>query len=147
MKKRQQTIKRKTNETDVSLTLNIDGSGKRTIASGIPFFDHMLDLFSVHGLFDLDLKVKGDIEVDYHHSIEDIGICLGQAFHESIGSAKGIKRYASLLLPMDESLCQIAIDVCNRPFLKFDCTYPANTVGSFDVELIEEFFKIGRAHV
>jgi imidazoleglycerol-phosphate dehydratase len=138
---RKSTIDRKTKETSVSLSLAVDGSGKADISTGIGFFDHMLDLFTHHGLFDLSLAVKGDLEVDYHHTVEDIGICLGQAFREAIGDARGIERYASGYLPMDEALCRIAIDISNRPHLDFNCDLPKTKVGTFDVELTEEFFR------
>lgn len=123
------------------MTFGLDGDGTSSIHTGIPFFDHMLDLFTTHGLFNLDLRVKGDLAVDFHHSVEDVGICLGQAFRENIQDAKGIARFASGLIPMDESLCQIAIDVSNRPYLHFQANYPQSKVGTFDVELIEEFFR------
>ena len=137
---RQAQIKRHTNETQIQLKLTIEGSGKTSLQTGIPFFDHMLNLMAVHGLFDLDVAAKGDIEVDFHHTVEDVGICLGQAFREALGDAKGIQRYASGLLPMDESLCQMAIDISNRPHLTFIADFPKSKVGSFDVELAQEFF-------
>lgn len=135
------TINRNTKETQIAMTFSLDGSGKNQIQTGIPFFDHMLDLFSHHGLFDLSLQVKGDLDVDFHHTVEDVGICMGQAFREAIGDAKGIARYASGFLPMDEALCQVAIDISNRPHLDFNCVLPKTKVGSFDVELTEEFFR------
>lgn len=141
MRKRQKTIKRHTNETRISLTFTIDGSGSGTISTGIAFFDHMLDLFRHHGLFDLELSVDGDLEIDGHHTVEDVGICLGRALREALGDAKGIMRYASGIIPMDEALCQVAIDISNRPTLVFNCDMPKSTLGSFDVELAEEFFK------
>jgi len=137
---RQATINRKTKETDVKLKLNLDGSGKADIQTGIPFLDHMLDLFTKHGGFDLTLKVKGDIEVDFHHTTEDIGICLGLALKEALGDYKGISRYAFELLPMDESLVQVALDISNRACLMFSADFPKSKVGTFDVELVEEFF-------
>ena len=140
MKKRETTISRKTNETDITLSLNIDGTGKSSISTGIAFFDHMLDLFTQHGLFDLTIKATGDLEVDYHHCTEDIGICLGQALKTTLGDNKGITRYASSITPMDESLSQIAIDISNRPFLHFNYNFSKTKIGTFDVELIEEFF-------
>lgn len=138
---RQSKIERKTNETHVQLTLKLDGNGTHKIHTGIPFFDHMLTLLTVHGIFDLDLNVKGDIEVDFHHTVEDVGICLGQALREALGEAKGIQRYASGFLPMDESLCQVALDISNRPHLTFIGEFPKTKVGQFDVELAEEFFR------
>lgn len=144
--KRTASIKRKTNETDVSLKLNLDGQGKGSLKTGVAFFDHMLDLFRHHGLFDLDLQVKGDLEVDFHHTVEDVGICLGQAVREALGDAKGISRYSSGLIPMDETLCQMALDISNRPHLTFDCAFPKTKVGQFDVELTEEFFRAFVSH-
>lgn len=137
---RKAQIKRHTNETQVQLTLNIDGSGKTAIQTGVSFFDHMLNLMAVHGLFDLDIQAKGDLDVDFHHTVEDVGICLGQALREALGDARGIQRYASGLLPMDESLCQMAIDISNRPHLTFIADFPKAKVGAFDVELAQEFF-------
>tara|TARA_A100001015_G_scaffold88324_2_gene98265 strand:- start:348 stop:941 length:594 start_codon:yes stop_codon:yes gene_type:complete len=135
------TINRNTAETKITLKLDIDGEGSSDIETGIGFFDHMLTLFSKHGLFDLTVKVEGDLEVDGHHSVEDVGICLGLAFHDAIGDAYGINRYASAIVPMDESLCQIAIDVSNRPALGFNHNFDKEKVGSFDSELVEEFFN------
>ena len=120
MSAREANIKRKTNETDISLTFAIDGDGTSSISTGVGFFDHMLDLFAKHGLFNLDLSVKGDLQIDAHHSVEDVGICLGQAFAKALGDGKSIRRFASVITPMDESLCQMAIDVSNRAFLGFN---------------------------
>lgn len=133
-------IKRKTAETDIELKLIIDGIGKSEIDTGCGFLDHMLILFSKHGRFDLTVKCKGDTEVDYHHSAEDIGIALGSAFSEALGDMKGIKRYADIILPMDEALVLEAIDVSGRSFLQFDAPIPTEKVGDFDTELTEEFF-------
>ena len=141
MSKRSAKIKRKTTETDVNLTLVLDGEGKSTLKTGIPFFNHMLTLFAHHGLFDLTLDVTGDIEVDFHHTVEDVGICLGQAFSQALGDAKGIHRYASTSTPMDEALCHMSIDICNRPHLDLSCEFPKTKVGQFDIELAEEFFR------
>ncbi len=141
MADRKASINRKTNETDIELTFSIDGTGKSTIATGVAFFDHMLNLMTTHGLFDLHLKAKGDLDVDFHHTVEDVGICLGQAFREALGDAKGIQRFASGLMPMDETLCQVAIDISNRPYLSFVADFPKAKVGAFDVELAEEFFR------
>ena len=138
---RQAQISRKTSETQIDLKFAIDGSGQRQILTGIPFFDHMLDLFTKHGHFDLSLNVKGDIEIDYHHTVEDVGICLGEAFRQALGDSKGIVRYASGLIPMDECLCQLAVDLSNRPYLSFKADLGKTKVGSFDVELAEEFFR------
>lgn len=138
---RKATIRRKTGETDIHLSFNLDGTGLSELNTGIAFFDHMLNLFTKHGHFDLSLALKGDLEVDYHHSVEDAGICLGQAFREALGDARGIKRYASGLIPMDEACCEIALDISNRPMLIFDSNLPKAKVGNFDVELVEEFFN------
>lgn len=137
---RQAGMTRKTNETNIDLHFQIDGSGQSTIQTGIPFFDHMLHLFVVHGLFDMKLKAVGDIDVDGHHTVEDIGICLGSAFREALGDGTGICRYASGLIPMDEALCQIAIDISNRPYLAFHSQFALEKVGTFDLELVKEFF-------
>jgi imidazoleglycerol-phosphate dehydratase len=137
---RKATIKRKTNETDIKLELNIDGTGVSSINTGVGFFDHMLDLFAVHGLFDLTINVTGDLHVDAHHTVEDVGICLGQAIKSSLGDLKGIKRYASGSFPMDDSLCNIAIDIGGRPSLSID-SLPDQQLGAFHTELVEEFFR------
>lgn len=134
-------IERKTAETDISLTLNVDGTGVYEIDTGIPFFDHMLNLFTKHGLFDLTLKCKGDIEVDYHHTVEDTGIALGQAFAKALGDKAGIRRYASKILPMDEALMLTAIDISGRPFLAYDVSFMAMYAGNFDAQLAEEFLR------
>ncbi len=133
-------IKRTTKETDIKLTLNIDGTGKSNINTGVGFFDHMLTLFASHGMFDLDVQCKGDLEVDAHHTVEDVGICLGKAFAEALGDMKGIKRYADKIIPMDESLVLSAIDISGRPHLSLDLEVPAKRVGNFDTELVGEFF-------
>jgi len=138
---RKASITRKTNETDITLDFAIDGAGTAIINTGIPFFDHMLNLFAKHGMFDLDLQMRGDIDIDYHHSVEDVGICLGQTFREALGNASGIQRYASGLIPMDEALCQMAVDISNRPVLVFDYAFPKTKIGTFDAELVEEFFQ------
>ena len=134
------TIKRTTKETDIAVELTIDGSGKGEISTGIGFFDHMLEGFAKHGLFDATVKVKGDLEVDGHHTVEDTGIVISQAIREAIGDKKGIKRYGSFLLPMDDALCMCAIDICGRPYLGFECTFPVERVGGLDTELVREFF-------
>ena len=133
-------IKRKTNETDIYLSLNLDGTGKSEIDTGVGFFDHMLTLFASHGMFDLVVKCNGDLEVDAHHTVEDVGICLGMAISEAIGDMKGIKRYADKTIPMDESLILTAVDISGRPHLAFDLEVPAKKVGNFDTELVSEFF-------
>lgn len=138
---RKHSIKRDTTETRIDLTFALDGDGRSTINTGLPFLDHMLTLFTKHGYFNLDVTVDGDIEVDGHHTTEDLAICLGQAFREALGDGAGIKRYASGTIPMDESLCQCAIDISNRPSLIFNADFPKTKVGTFDVELVEEFFN------
>ena len=137
---REATVNRQTAETDIVLSLSLDGSGKNEIATGCGFLDHMLTLFAVHGGFDLSVKCKGDTYVDYHHSVEDIGIALGQAFLEAIGDKKGIKRFADTVLPMDEALILSAVDISGRDYLGFNLSIPAQKVGDFDTELCEEFF-------
>jgi imidazoleglycerol-phosphate dehydratase len=137
---RQATITRKTAETDICLSLTVDGSGKSQIDSGCGFLDHMLTLFAKHGRFDLTLTCKGDTQVDDHHTVEDIGICLGMAFSEALGDKRGIERYGSFALPMDEVLVLAAVDFSGRAYLGYDLSIPAAKVGSFDTELCEEFF-------
>ena len=134
-------IRRKTAETDIQLDLNIDGSGKSEISTGVGFLDHMLTLFSRHGRFDLNLVCKGDVDVDDHHSVEDIGICLGKAFAEAAGDMRGIKRYGRMILPMDETLILCAVDISGRSYLNFGLDIPTEKVGTFDTELAEEFFQ------
>ncbi len=134
------TINRKTNETDISLILNLDGTGKSEIKSGCGFLDHMLTLFAKHGRFDLTVNCKGDTEVDYHHTTEDIGISLGLAFKEALGDKKGVTRYGYMVLPMDEALILTAIDFSGRAYLGYDMDIPAEKVGDFDTELVEEFW-------
>lgn len=133
-------INRKTNETDIRLRLNLDGTGKSEINSGVGFLDHMLTLFARHGRFDLTLLCDGDTYVDDHHSVEDIGIALGQAFSEALGEKRGIIRYGSFILPMDESLILTAVDISGRAYLNYDLQIPTQKVGTFDTELVEEFF-------
>ena len=134
------TIQRKTKETDISVSINLDGTGKSNISTGIGFFDHMLEGFAKHGFFDLDCKVVGDLHVDGHHTVEDTGIVLGQAIKEAVGDKKGIRRYGYFILPMDESLALSAIDLCGRPYLQFDCNFTTEKVGDLETELIREFF-------
>ena len=133
-------IKRTTAETDISLTLNLDGTGKSEIATGCGFLDHMLTLFAKHGRFDLTVSCKGDTYVDDHHTVEDIGICLGKAFTDALGDKKGITRYGSTILPMDESLILSAVDLSGRGYLGYGLEIPTEKVGSFDTELVEEFW-------
>ena len=134
------TIKRDTRETQIELTLNLDGTGKASIASGCGFLDHMLELFARHGDMDLTVKCSGDTHVDYHHSVEDVGICLGKAFTEALGDKRGITRYGQFLLPMDETLVLIGIDLSGRDYLGWGVELPSMTVGDFDTELAEEFW-------
>lgn len=134
------TINRKTKETDINCTFNIDGEGKAKITTGIGFFDHMLEGFSKHGFFDLDMMIKGDLNVDGHHSVEDAGIVLGNAIKEAIGDKKGIMRYGSTILPMDDALCMCAIDLCGRPYFNYECEFTTEKIGYLDSELIREFF-------
>ncbi|NUI59792.1 imidazoleglycerol-phosphate dehydratase HisB [Bacillus amyloliquefaciens] len=130
---------RTTNETDIKLAFEIDGEGKADISTDVPFMTHMLDLFTKHGQFDLTVDAKGDTEIDDHHTTEDIGICLGQAFLEALGDKEGIKRYGSALVPMDEALAQVAVDLSNRPHLEMRAAFPQAKVGTFDTELVHEF--------
>lgn len=133
-------IQRKTNETDINLSLCLDGKGKYSIDSGCNFLNHMLELFTKHGGFDMTLVCKGDTEVDFHHSVEDIGICLGAAFKEALGDKKGINRYGDIILPMDEALIMVALDFSGRSYLSFDAAFPDDyKVGDMDTELVEEF--------
>lgn len=139
--KRIVSISRKTAETDIALTINLDGSGEFEVDTGIPFFDHMLNLFAKHGLFDLKLIAKGDIEVDYHHTVEDVGIVLGDAIKQALGDKLGIRRYGFFILPMDETLARVALDLSNRPFLKYQVESPTNYIRDFNIVLIREFFQ------
>ena len=134
------SVKRKTKETDIIVTLGLDGKGKGEIDTGIGFFDHMLEGFAKHGLFDLTVSVSGDLEVDGHHTVEDAGIVLGQAIKEALGDKAGIKRYGSFILPMDDALCLCAVDLCGRPYLGFECDFKTARVGDLDTELVKEFF-------
>jgi imidazoleglycerol-phosphate dehydratase len=138
---RKASLKRKTNETSIQLDLNLDGEGKSTIHTGVGFMDHMLTLFSKHGLFDLLLTCNGDLEVDQHHTVEDIGIVLGKAFNKSIGNKEGITRYASVTTPMDEALSNVTVDISGRPYFVYHVEGLKDQVGSFDTELVEEFFQ------
>jgi imidazoleglycerol-phosphate dehydratase len=133
------TVKRKTNETNIELTLNIDGQGQSKLETGVPFLTHMLDLFAKHGQFDLTVNASGDTEVDDHHTTEDIGICLGQVLREALGDKKGIKRYGNAFVPMDETLAQVVVDLSNRPHLEMRAQLPSQKVGTFDTELVHEF--------
>lgn len=134
------TINRKTKETDISLTLELDGTGKSRIQTGIGFFDHMLEGFTRHGLFDMEVSIGGDLHVDGHHTVEDCGIVLGQAIKEAVGDKAGMKRYGYFVLPMDEVLVLCAVDVCGRPYLNFDASFTVERLGDFETELVKEFF-------
>lgn len=134
------SVSRKTGETDIKITLNLDGTGSTSINTGIGFFDHMLNSFARHGLFDLEVSVKGDLEVDSHHTIEDTGIALGQAIKEAAGDKKGIKRFGECILPMDETLVLCALDLSGRPYLKYNLGLTVPKVGDFDTEMVHEFF-------
>jgi imidazoleglycerol-phosphate dehydratase len=134
-------VKRKSTETDISLKINIDGSGKYRIKTPVPFLTHMLELFSKHGLFDLDITASGDVEIDSHHTVEDIGICLGEAFNKALGKKEKIKRYGEAKVPMDEALAQITLDISGRPHLTCNIPQIEDKVGHFDTELVEEFFQ------
>lgn len=136
---REATIKRKTDETKIEISLNIEGTGKTSINTGIPFLNHMLNLFARHGLFDLTIVAKGDLEVDEHHTVEDVGISLGQAFRQALGDKTGIHRYGDSIMPMDESLVMVAVDISGRPHLIYDMQLPARKTGQFDTSLIVEF--------
>nr|WP_243388233.1 imidazoleglycerol-phosphate dehydratase HisB [Bacillus kexueae] len=136
---RQSTISRTTNETDIQLAFSIDGEGVSDLNTGVPFLSHMLDLFTKHGQFNLSIQAKGDIEIDDHHTTEDIGICLGQALKEALGDKKGIKRYGNAFVPMDEAMAQVVIDLSNRPHFELRGELPSQTVGTFDTELVHEF--------
>lgn len=134
-------VKRKTTETDITLKINIDGSGKYSIKTPVPFLTHMLELFSKHGLFDLEIIASGDVEIDFHHTVEDIGICLGEAFNKALGKKEKIKRYGEAKVPMDEALAQITLDISGRPHLTCNIPQIEDKVGQFDTELVEEFFQ------
>jgi len=135
------TIERTTSETDITVRLNVDGTGESNIETGVGFFDHMLTLFAKHGLFDLDVSAKGDLQVDGHHTVEDVGICLGQAFKEALGTKEGIARYGFFILPMDEALATVAVDLSGRSFLAYNLDMTASKVGGFDTDLTHEFFQ------
>ena len=138
---RSATIERITNETSINLVLNLDGNGIGAINTNIPFFDHMLEQLIFHSSVDLELNAQGDVEIDYHHTVEDCGICLGKAFMEALGDKKGINRYGFFLLPMDDALIRVALDFSGRSFLSWKVSFPTNRVGDFDLELVREFFN------
>jgi imidazoleglycerol-phosphate dehydratase len=135
------TIHRKTSETDISLTLNLDGTGVSEIATGIGFLDHMLTAFARHGLFDLTVRAQGDLHIDFHHTTEDVGIVLGAAFAKALGDKRGIRRFGSALIPMDETLAEAAVDISGRPFLAWGVAFERPKIGDMDTELFEEFFR------
>jgi len=139
--KRVATVARKTAETDISITLGIDGTGVSKVATGVAFFDHMLTLFAKHGLFDLTVRAKGDVDVDYHHTVEDVGLVLGQAFKKALGDKIGIRRYGFFILPMDESLARIAVDVGGRPMLVYNVEAQSMFVRDFNLVLVKEFCR------
>lgn len=141
VKNRAAVIQRKTKETDVRVSLVIDGEGKAAISTGIPFLDHMLELFARHGLFDLEIQCRGDLHIDDHHSVEDVAICLGQAFQEALGDKRGITRYGSALVPMDEALCRAGIDLSGRFYLAYELETRRQKIGNFSVELAEHFWR------
>ncbi|MBW1915657.1 MAG: imidazoleglycerol-phosphate dehydratase HisB [Deltaproteobacteria bacterium] len=138
---RKATIKRKTKETDIKLELNLDGDGVSEINTGVPFINHMLTLMAAHGFMDIRLTARGDTEVDYHHTIEDLGICLGMAISQALGEKKGIRRYGQASVPMDEALSSVVLDISNRPFLAYRVPLKDSKTGEFDVKLIREFFR------
>lgn len=138
---RRAELERSTNETAISIKVAIDGEGKSEIETGVGFFDHMLDHLSRHGLFDLTVLAKGDLHIDAHHTVEDVGICLGKAFLEAVGVPKGIRRYGHAVVPMDEALAEVAVDFSGRPFLVFNADLPNGSLGNFDLELAQEFMQ------
>jgi len=138
-------VTRKTKETEVDMELNLDGQGQANIQTGIPFLDHMLHLFAAHGYFDLTIKAAGDLEVDQHHTVEDVGICLGQAFREALGARPGVRRYGEARVPMDEALAQATVDLSNRPFLRFEVRF-APVSAALDPQLVKEFWRAVAVH-
>ncbi len=141
MSTRSASVKRDTKETQIEITLKLDGTGKSDLSIGVPFLEHMLDQVARHGMFDLTIKAKGDLEIDAHHTVEDVGITLGQAFTEALGDKKGIRRYAHAYVPLDEALSRVVIDCSGRPGIEYAVDYPRARVGEFDVDLIFEFFQ------
>lgn len=139
--KRNSKIDRKTKETEIHLKLNLDGTGLSSVDTGIPFMDHMLNLFTAHGFMDMELTARGDTEIDDHHTVEDLGICIGSALNEAIGDKRGIKRYGMATIPMDETLIRVVIDISNRPILSYRVPLKKRTTGTFDVSLVKEFFR------
>lgn len=141
MSQRMATVSRDTSETQITVSINLDGTGKASFDTGVPFLEHMMDQIARHGLIDLDIKAKGDIEIDDHHTVEDVGITLGQAFKKAIGDKLGINRYGHAYVPMDEALSRVALDFSGRPGLQMHCEFTRATVGGFDVDLFREFFQ------
>lgn len=139
-------ISRKTNETAIEVAVDLDGSGKADVSTGVGFFDHMLDQLARHSLIDMTIRAEGDRHIDDHHTVEDVGIALGQALREALGDKRGVARYADCLLPMDEALTRVALDVSGRPFLVFRVEFPTQKIGAFDVELVREFFQALSVH-
>lgn len=137
---RRSRIHRQTSETDITVVLDLDGRGHHSIDTGIPFLDHMLTMIARHGFVDLEVQARGDLEVDYHHTVEDVGICLGQAWHEAMGDKEGMRRYASASVPLEETLGEVVVDYCDRPYLVYNVDMPPGRIGTFDVELVETFF-------
>ena len=146
MSERKTTVKRKTSETDVSVTLNLDGTGQGNVRTGVRFLDHMLTLLAKHGVFDLDISCKGDLGVDAHHSVEDIGICLGEALNKALGDKSGLVRFAHAYFPMDETLVRVVMDLSGRPYLVYNVKVERERVGELDADLIEEFWKAVVTH-
>jgi len=138
---RSASLDRKTSETEITLRISLDGEGRSSIRTGIPFFDHMLTLFSRHGLVDLDVEAKGDIEVDYHHTVEDVGLALGAAFTKALGDKSGIRRYGSAYVPMDEALARVVVDCSGRPYLAYEVPRGVEAIGLFPFQLVEEFLR------
>ncbi|MDE1462489.1 imidazoleglycerol-phosphate dehydratase HisB [Spartinivicinus poritis] len=141
MADRQATVERNTLETQIKITINLDGTGQAQFETGVPFLDHMLDQIARHGLIDIDIKAKGDLHIDAHHTVEDVGITLGQAFHQAIGDKKGIQRYGHAYVPLDEALSRVVVDFSGRPGLTFDVPFTRAMIGQFDVDLFHEFFQ------
>ena len=138
---RHATVHRVTSETDIAIALTLDGTGKSRVETGIGFFDHMLTALAKHGLFDLDITVKGDLHIDGHHTVEDTGIALGQAMRQALGDKRGVRRFGSALVPLDEALCEAVVDLSGRPFLTFEASFDRDRIGELDTELVEEFFR------
>ncbi len=138
---REASVKRKTKETDITVSVKLDGTGQNRVRTGVGFFDHMLDLLGRHGMLDLSVEAQGDTHIDAHHTVEDVGICLGQALKQALGDLKGIGRYGEARVPMSEALATVALDVCNRPYLVFQAKFPAEKTGDFNADLVKEFFE------